>query len=346
MTQKTTAELAALCGATLEGDGAHAIDGPASLEEATPREITFFAHAKYRKHLLTTRAGAVLVGAEVEVPRRDLVVLRCKDASAAFTRIVRAFAPAEPRAPVGTHPSAVVDPSASIGAGASIGPQCSVGAGAQIGAGVVLHANVTVGDRAAVGEHSVLHPSVVLYPGVSVGARCIVHAGAVIGSDGYGFEPSASGWSKIPQYGTVIVGDDVEIGANTTIDRARFGATRIGRGAKLDNLVHIAHNVIVGEAALIIAQTGIAGSSRVGPRVILGGQVGVNGHVEIGAGARVAAQSGVFGDVPAGAEYLGFPARDRKDALRQLAAAQKLPELLERLKRLERRLGAVEKESP
>jgi UDP-3-O-[3-hydroxymyristoyl] glucosamine N-acyltransferase len=167
----------------------------------------------------------------------------------------------------------------------------------------------------------------------------------VIGSDGYGFEPTedaARPWKKIPQCGTVVVEDEVEIGANVTIDRGRFGATRIGRGAKIDNLVHIAHNVVVGEGALIIAQVGIAGSARVGPRAILAGQAGINGHIEIGAGARIAGQAGVFGDVPAGADYLGWPARPRSEALRQYALVRRLPDLQERLKTLEKRLAQLE----
>jgi UDP-3-O-[3-hydroxymyristoyl] glucosamine N-acyltransferase len=180
---------------------------------------------------------------------------------------------------------------------------------------------------------------------VRVGDRCIVHAGAVLGADGYGFEPAADPslpWTKIPQCGTVVVEDDVEIGANTTIDRGRFGATRVGRGAKIDNLVHLAHNVVVGPGALIVAQVGIAGSTRVGARAILGGQAGINGHIEIGAGARIAAQAGVFGDVPAGADYLGWPARPRAEALRRYAHVERLPQVHERIQELERRIQDLE----
>jgi UDP-3-O-[3-hydroxymyristoyl] glucosamine N-acyltransferase len=191
-----------------------------------------------------------------------------------------------------------------------------------------------------------VHPHVTLYARVRVGARCVIHSGAVLGADGYGFEPTREGWDKIPQCGTVVVEDDVEIGANVTIDRARFGATRIGRGAKLDNLVQIGHNVVIGEHALVIAQTGIAGSSRVGRRAILAGQVGVAGHVEIGDGARIAGQAGVFSDVPAGADYLGWPARPRGEALRVLALQNKLPELSDRVRELERKLSHLEGTQP
>jgi acyl-[acyl carrier protein]--UDP-N-acetylglucosamine O-acyltransferase len=203
-----------------------------------------------------------------------------------------------------------------------------VGPRARIEDGAILHASVTLARDVLVGADTVLHAGVVAYPEVRIGRRCVVHAGAVIGADGYGFEPSgdpASFWRKIPQCGTVVLEDEVELGANATIDRGRFGATRVGRGAKIDNLVHIAHNVVIGEGALIIAQVGIAGSTRVGARAILAGQAGINGHIEIGAGARIAAQAGVFGDVPAGADYLGWPARPRIEALRQYALVQRLP---------------------
>jgi UDP-3-O-[3-hydroxymyristoyl] glucosamine N-acyltransferase len=184
----------------------------------------------------------------------------------------------------------------------------------------------------------------VLYPGVAVGARCIVHAGAVVGSDGFGFEPTATGWSKVPQCGTVVIEDDVELGANCTVDRARFGATRIRRGAKLDNLVHLGHNVDVGEGALIIAQVGISGSTRVGPRAIIAGQVGVAGHVEIGPGARVGAQAGVTKSLPGDQDYWGTPAAPKTDVLRIQASQRKLPLALKTLAALERRVAKLEEE--
>jgi UDP-3-O-[3-hydroxymyristoyl] glucosamine N-acyltransferase len=343
MTTKTVAELATLCGAELEGEGTRVVDGAASLAEATPREVSFFANPRYKDDLLKTRAGAVLVRCDESVPRADLTLLRCKDPSAAFNAVVRAFVPSEPPPAVGVHASATVDPTAELGEDVSIGPACVVGPGVRLGDRVVLHANVTIGRGVAIGADSVLHPSVVAYPGIRIGARCIVHAGAVLGADGYGFDPGPNGWQKIPQCGTVVIEDDVEIGANTCIDRGRFGATRIARGAKLDNLVHIAHNVVVGEGALLIAQVGVAGSTKIGRRAILAGQVGVNGHIEIGDGARLAAQAGVFGDVPPGADYLGWPARPRGDALRTLALTQRLPQLVERLRALEQKLAEIER---
>ncbi len=350
MNTRTLSELAALCGARLEGDGARPVDGPASLAEAGPREISFYANAKYKDELLSTRAAAVLVARDLERPREDLALLRCDDPSAAFSLVVGAFVEPAPRPAPGVHRAAVVDPSAAVDPSASVGPLCAIGARARVEAGAVLHGSVVLGTDVRVGPETVLHPGVVCYPGVSIGARCVVHAGTVLGSDGFGFAPVREGgrepglaWKKVPQCGTVVVEDDVEIGANVAIDRGRFGATRIGRGAKIDNLVHVAHNVVVGEGALLIAQVGIAGSARIGPRAIVAGQAGINGHVDIGAGAKIGGGSGIVDDVPAGAEYFGYPGRPRAEAMRQMALVERLPEIRERLKALEKKLSEIER---
>jgi UDP-3-O-[3-hydroxymyristoyl] glucosamine N-acyltransferase len=327
----TLQELAQLCGAEVDGDGTRSVEGPATLAEASPRQVSFLANPRYKSQLATTRAAGVLVARDCERPRADITLLRCADPSKAFTRIVSAFVQDEPEQAPGVHPSAVVDPSARIAPDARVGPLCVVAAQAEIAAGARLVAQVHVGRAVRIGAHSVLHPGVVLYPRVEIGARCTLHGGTVIGSDGYGYEPTREGWAKIPQAGTVLIEDEVEIGANVTIDRGRFGATRIARGVKIDNLVHIAHNVVVGEGALLVAQVGIAGSARIGARAIVAGQAGVNGHVEIGERARIGGQSGVFGDVPAGADYFGCPARPRMQALRQIAATGRVPERIERL---------------
>jgi UDP-3-O-[3-hydroxymyristoyl] glucosamine N-acyltransferase len=202
----------------------------------------------------------------------------------------------------------------------------------------VLHAGVQVGAGARVGAESVLHPGVVLYPGVVLGQRCLIHAGTVIGSDGFGFDPTPEGWEKIPQYGTVVIGDDVEMGANCAIDRGRFDATRIGNGVKLDNLVHVAHNVVIEDGALLVAQVGVAGSVRIGARAILAGQAGIGGHITIGAGARIGGQSGVSKSVPAGEDQFGTPSCEKNEALRAISLSRKLPELFQRVRALERRL--------
>jgi UDP-3-O-[3-hydroxymyristoyl] glucosamine N-acyltransferase len=343
MTTRTLSELADLCGAVLQGDGTRVVEGPASLAEASSRHISLFSSPRYRADLDATKAAAVVVAEDLPAPREDLALLRCKDPNRAFTAIIRAFLEDEPAPPAGVHESAIVDATAQIAASASIGPLCWIGPGVSIGERAVLAGMITLGRDASVGAETTLHCGVHAYARVTIGARCIVHSGTVLGSDGYGFEPTREGWAKIPQVGTVVVEDDVEIGANCTIDRGRFGATRIGRGAKLDNLVHIAHNVIVGEAALVIAQVGIAGSAKIGKRVILAGQVGVSGHVTIGDGARIGAQSGAIGDVPPGVDWMGTPARARPDVLRSWTLTLKLPELNQRVRDLERKLARLER---
>ena len=342
MITHTVSELAEICGATLEGDGQARIVGPASLAEAGPEQASFLGNPRYAAELETTQAGAVIVPASLKFERDGLALLRSENPNRAFSRLIETFQPQRFRAPLGVHPDAIVDPTAEVGPRASLGPRSVVGPAARIGAGVVLHPGAVVGPGAAVGAGSVLHPGVVLYAGVSVGERCILHAGCVIGSDGFGFDPTPEGWEKVPQCGTVVIEDEVEIGANCTIDRGRFGPTRIGRGAKLDNLVHVAHNVEVGEATLLVAQVGIAGSARVGRRAILAGQVGVGGHTVIGDGARVGGQSGVTSDIAGGKDYFGTPILEKVESLRLFTLYKKLPEFVRRLKALER--GAVTKE--
>lgn len=341
---RTLQEIAQHCGAALEGDGSRSIQGPADLGSAGATQVSFLANPRYAPLLEKTRAAGVLVGREVECSRADLALLRVDDPNQAFTAVVSLFAEPELAPEPGAHPSSVVHPSARLGQGVSIGPLCTVGAEAQLADGVVLHAGVHVGDRAQVGAGSELHPGVVLYSRVILGRRCIVHAGAVIGADGFGFEPTPEGWAKIPQCGTVRVGDDVEIGANSAIDRARFGETRIADMVKIDNLVQVAHNCVVQRAALLCSQVGLAGTATIGERVILAGQVGVNGHIEVGAGSQIGGQAGVTGDVPPGSAWTGWPARPVREALRDVAHARRIPRLLEELRALEARLAALEGE--
>ncbi len=340
MPNRTLADLAELCGATLQGDGARSVSGPADLASAGPDEISFLANERYAPLVETTRAAAVVVGEGVEVAREDLALLRVADPNSAFTKIVAAFAepPAGPEP--GIHPSAVLHPSVLLGEGVSIGALCTLAEGVEVGAGAVLHPGVHVGPRASIGARSTLHPGVCLYERVSVGSDCILHAGVVVGSDGFGFEPTAAGWDKIPQCGTVVIEDGVEIGANCTIDRARFGATRLRRGTKLDNLVQVAHNVEVGEASLLCAQVGVAGSTRVGRRVVLGGQVGTAGHIVIGDGAQAGGQAGITGNVEPGAKITGTPARALTQVLKDHARVRRLAQLERRVRELEARLSS------
>jgi len=341
MSTRTLHSLATACGASLEGNAALAIRGPANLRDALADEISFCGAARFRAELERTRAGAVLLPRDMTVERKDLALLRCDDPSKAFSQVVALFAPQYQRPAPGVHPSAVLEAGCELGEGVSIGAQCHVGARVRIGARTILRAGVELGEGVQIGADCELYPRVVLYPGVQLGARCVVHAGAVLGSDGHGFEPTARGWVKIAQSGSVLIEDEVEIGANTTIDRARFGVTRIGRGTKIDNLVHIAHNVVIGENSMIIAQVGIAGSTRLGRGVVLGGQAGLAGHIDVGDGVRVGGQSGVTASVAAGQELWGTPARPIKQTLRTMAHANRAAKFEQRVQDLERRLAEL-----
>jgi UDP-3-O-[3-hydroxymyristoyl] glucosamine N-acyltransferase len=339
MHPRTLHELAALCRAELRGDGSRIVVGAARLDEARPDQVSFLTQPKYRDHLATTKAAAVIVGRDVTVARDDLALLLCDDPEAALNEVAVAFAPSVPRQPLGVHPSAVVDPTARLGVGVSVGPFCVLGPGVVVGDGALLHPRVTLGAGVVIGPRGVLHPGVVIYPHSRLGADCVVHAGTVIGSDGFGFRRMPEGWVKTPQVGNVEIGDRVEIGANCAIDCGRFGPTRIGSGTKLDNHVHVAHNVDIGEDCILIAQVGIAGSTRLGRGVILAGRVGIAGHLEIGAGARVGAGSGVITDVPGGSDWFGYPAKPRLHAMRISKEEDRLPELRRRVRELERRTG-------
>jgi UDP-3-O-[3-hydroxymyristoyl] glucosamine N-acyltransferase len=241
--------------------------------------------------------------------------------------------------PAGVHPTAVVAPTAEVAAGAHLGPYVVVGAGARVGAGAVLHAHVVVGDECEIGEAAVLHPHVVLYRGTRIGARSVLHAGTVLGADGFGYAYDAGVHHKIPQLGHVEIGADVEIGALSAVDRALLGASRVGDGTKIDNLVQVGHNVEIGRAAVLCGQAGIAGSTRLGDGVVLAGQAGVGGHLTIGDGVQVASKSAVYDDVAAGEAVAGIPAQPIGVWRRQQALARRLTDFWRRLRRLERARG-------
>lgn len=331
--------LAQALGCVLDGDGDVDIDGVAAIDDARSGTITFLADPKLARHLQTTRASAIVVG--VDAPAVALPALRTPDPYAAFVSAVALFHPTAPPAP-GIHPSAVVAASARVGARATIGPHCVVGEGVVIGADAALLARVTVYADVRIGDGFTAHAGVTIREGVRIGDRVTVHAGAVIGSDGFGYLPGPDGARKIPQVGTVVIEDDVEIGANTTIDRAALGATVIGRGAKLDNLVMVAHNCRIGPYSMLSAQVGLAGSTTVGAGVLMGGQVGLAGHLTVGDGAQIAAQAGVHSDVPAGGAVGGTPAVPVRKWHRMAGVVYRLPELFRRVRRLERRLGLDE----
>ncbi|GAB4367732.1 MAG: UDP-3-O-(3-hydroxymyristoyl)glucosamine N-acyltransferase [Deltaproteobacteria bacterium] len=327
--------LAERIGARLVGEGDAFVRGIAPIESAGPGEITFLANPKYLRFVRETGADAVIAREPVEgAPTRFLVA---DNPYLAFARAVEIFHPATRPAP-GISPLAFVHPTARIGSEATVSPFSVVQEGAVVGDRTILHPGVCLGEGVRVGEDCLLHPNVVVYRDVRIGSRVILHAGCVIGSDGFGFAPSEEGYRKIPQVGTVEIGDDVEIGANTTIDRAALGVTRVCRGTKLDNLVQVGHNVVIGEDTVIAAQTGISGSVRIGRRVMIGGQAGVAGHLSIGDGVQVGAKSGIASSLSAGESraWSGIPAVPHWTWLRISGLLPKLPELFRRVRRLER----------
>jgi UDP-3-O-[3-hydroxymyristoyl] glucosamine N-acyltransferase len=277
-----------------------------------------------------------LLAPGVECPER-IAVVRTADPYAAMMRTLLLFDPGLPEIPVGVHPTAVVAPDARLADGVGIGPYVVVESAAEIGRGSRIAAGGYVGQGARLGEACHLYPRVYVGRQCILGSRVVIHAGTVIGSDGFGYAPIEGRFHKIPQIGIVEIADDVEIGANACIDRATFGKTSIGRGTKIDNLVQIAHNVALAEDGVIAALCGIAGSTRLGRGIRIGGQVGVTGHVRVGDGVSIAARAGVIGDLPDGASVFGFPARPHREALRAEATLRKLPDLLKRVRGLEAR---------
>jgi UDP-3-O-[3-hydroxymyristoyl] glucosamine N-acyltransferase len=333
----TLQELAALCGGELRGDPNEKITGAAALSEAVPGEITFYADPRYRSRLHKTRASAIFVPLDFS-EKTAAAQIRVTNPSKAFEQIVLKLAPEPIAFAPGIHPTAVVDPSAKIGDGVSIQPHAVIENGATIGDNTVIGAGSYVGHETIIGPSCLIYPNVTIRERTKIGARVIIHSGAVIGADGFGFEFVESRHRKIPQIGIVQIDGDVEIGANTTIDRARFGRTWIQEGVKIDNLVQIAHNVVIGKDSIIAAQTGISGSTRVGEKVMMAGQVGVIGHLTIDDNTIIAAQSGISKDLLGGA-WFGSPAVPLAEAKRQIAWVHRLGKLFDRVKALEKKLG-------
>jgi UDP-3-O-[3-hydroxymyristoyl] glucosamine N-acyltransferase len=333
-------ELAERLGCRLDGDGTLEIRRIAGLEEAGEGDLTFFANRKYAPALRRTRASAVIIGEDE--PPASCAMLRTRHPYLAFANALSVFvAPAHP--PSGIDPLSSVAPDAAIGRDVSIGPFSSVGRGASVGDRTVIYPNVCIGDAAIIGADCVIHSHVAIRERVVVGTRVIIQNGAVVGSDGYGFVRRADGThQKIPQSSHVVIEDDVEIGANTAIDRPAIGETRIQAGAKIDNLVQIGHGVKVGRNTLLAAQVGIAGSTTVGDNVTLAGQVGVAGHVTIGDRASAVGQSGITNSVPEGMFVSGYPAIENKEWLKSSVIFRKLPELRKKLAALEQRILELE----
>jgi len=336
------ADLAELVDGRVEGDPQREVEAVRPLDVAGPRDLSFLTHARYRAQALASAAGALLLGPDVPPEladaRGERALLVVADPGYALARLLAALAPAVQPAP-GVHPTAVLGAGCAVDPAAHVGPYAVVGAGSEIGPGAVVDAHAVVGPGCRVGEGAVLHPHAVLYAGTEVGARSVIHAGAVLGSDGFGYATHRGVHHKVPQLGRVVVEADVEIGANTTIDRATLGETRIGAGTKIDNLVQVGHNVRVGRHCILCGQAGIAGSARLGDYVVLAGQAGVAGHLELGDGAQVAAKSAALSAVAPGAQVAGIPAVELRKWRRQTALLARLEEMSRRLKALERRLA-------
>ena len=336
----TLGDIAALVGGTVAGDGSIRITGLNGIREAGDGDLTFVSDRKYIPYLETTRASAVVVARDTPAGTKPLIFV--DDPRQAMLAILVHIQKAQEIHPVGHHPSAIVAETARLGSAVALGPLVVIDEGAEIGDATVLHAGCFVGRGSRIGPNTVLYPNVTVRERVEIGARCVLHSGAVVGSDGFGFAQHGKMHVKIPQVGTVILGNDVEVGTNSAIDRATFGATIVGDGTKIDNLVQIGHNVRIGRNCIICGNAGIAGSTVLGDNVTVGAGGGVAGHIEIGDGAIIAAFSGATKSVSEGAIVFGFPAVELERGRRMHGALRQLPEALRRLKSLEERCAQLE----
>ena len=344
MPSLTLAQIASILNCPSPRDPDRAVTGIATLTEATEQDLSFLGSEKYLADFDQTRAAAVIVHKRVNLlPDHDKSIFLVEDADVAVATLLSHFAPPIPRPLPGRHDSAVISPTASIAAGERIGPGVFIGDDARIGRNVVLHAGVYVGSDVTIGDDVELFPHVVIRERITLGDRVIIHAGSVLGSDGFGYRWDGKQHVKIPQIGTVIVEDDVEIGSCVCIDRAKFSATRIGRGTKIDNLAQIGHNAVIGPHCIITGQVGIAGSVKLGMGVVLGGQSAVRDHVTMGDGSAVAACSGVAEDVDPKTIVSGLPALPHRQSLREQAALRRLPDLVVQVRKLQEELDALKK---
>jgi UDP-3-O-[3-hydroxymyristoyl] glucosamine N-acyltransferase len=336
---KTLQELATLLGGQVIGDPSVSIDGLGTLDTAITGQITFLANPRYAAKVATTAATAIVLTGAAETFGRNVIVV--DNPYLAFARLLTLFT-SRPRSVKGIMPGAIVGDGVTIGPEPSIYPCAVIANGVSIGARVTIHPNVTLYERVVIGDDVTLHSGVSIREGCRIGNRVTIHNGAVIGADGFGYAPDGTAWFKIPQIGIVVIDDDVEIGANTTVDRAALESTRIGRGTKIDNLVQIAHNCRIGEDCIIVAQVGIAGSVTLGKHVTLGGQAAIVDHAVVGDNAMISGQSGVFNNVAAGTIVSGTPAMPHKERLKCAAVYPHLPEMRKTLNKLAGRMSKVE----
>ena len=336
--------LATLVGGTLaQGDADGLITGLNSLSEAVAGEVSFLGNQRYAPQLKNTKASAVLVSPDLADLPEGKAVVRVANPTLAFSAVIKFFGPKAKPLVMGIHPSAVVAESAQIDpAKVSVGPNAVIEAEAVIGDGTIIHAGAYIGYAARLGDSCVIHANAVVKDHCLLGHRVIIHSSAVIGTDGFGYELVNGRHQKIEQVGIVQIDDDVEVGSCTSIDRARFGRTHIGAGTKIDNLVQIGHNVATGQNCILVSQTGISGSTRLGNYVVMGGQVGVAGHLEIADQVTLLAKSGVTKNLPTPGAYTGYPAKPLIEGRKMLTYPGRVPELLERVKDLERKLADLE----
>ncbi len=341
----SASQIAAIVNGTIEGNPYATVDNFGKIEEATSGQLAFLANPKYEEHLYTTRASVIIINASQELKQTiDATLIRVPDAYSAFATLLATYQQLQNQQLTGIEQPSFIHDTATVGENVFVGAFAYIGKNASIGNEVKIFPQAFIGDNVAIGDGTIIMPGVKIYHDCKLGKNITVHASTVIGSDGFGFAPQPDGsFKKVPQIGNVIIEDGVEIGSNTSIDRATIGSTIIRTGAKIDNLVQIAHNVEVGSNTVIAAQSGISGSTKLGKGVMIGGQVGIVGHLQIGDGARVNAQSGVSKSIEPGKAVTGSPAFDYTSALRSQAMARKLPDMVKRLKELERIVEGLRK---
>ncbi len=339
----TAKQIAEFLNGTIEGDVTAKVSGFSKIEEGKPGTLTFLANPKYEHYIYGTKAAIVLVNDDFQPSAHvDATLLRVPNAYAALASLLH-FVEQTRTQKAGTDPTAFIAPSAQVGEGGYIGHFAYIGEQSVIGRGCRIYPYAYVGDNVQIGDDTTIYPHVTIYNGCVVGSRCILHAGAVIGSDGFGFAPENGTYRKIPQLGNVVLEDEVEVGANTTIDRAVMESTIIRRGVKLDNLIQIAHNVQIGENTVMASQVGISGSTKVGSHCMVGGQVGLGGHIHIGDGTQIGAQSGIISNIDAGSRVMGSPAMPLKTFFRSSIAQRKLPDMYLEIDRLSKEIEELKK---
>lgn len=345
--QKTLEEIATIIGGEVVGDGRVIITGICGIKEAKEGDLTFVANSRYLNLMDDTQASAIITSREVKKAPKPII--RTDNPSLAFAKMVSLIAPNQTKHPQGIHPTAIIGQEVKLSQNVAIGAYTVIEDNVEIGVGTIIYAGVYIGHHTTIGQETLIYPQVAIRERVEIGSRVIIHSGTIIGSDGFGFAAVQGIHHKIPQIGTVTIEDDVEIGANVTIDRARFGKTVIGKGTKIDNLVQVAHNVVVGENSILVAQTGISGSTTIGKNVILAGQSGIVGHIEIGDNTVVAGKAGVTKSIPANSCVSGFPAKPHHLAKRINAFIQRLPNLFksvsdleDKIKKIEEKIGITE----